>query len=375
MHEHKVGTVTGQSGDNLPIAICDNSCQATYVDNQNRGCRREEGGTDYALCKFAYKKNGVSCTSSTDPQTGTSVFDQPPTKAPSEIKPEYSKDDSCEKWVTGSDGTASRKCTSSEVYDNPGKLDCTTSAASISCAPGTPPPAYNEKEVKQDEVKTTNPDGSTKTETTKETTTKNCHGTKPCKSDSNTTKETSNTNADGTPGDKSTECKGGKCTTDPTKETDPSADPDKEEEEGEESSVTGGATCDAAPVCKGDAIQCAILRQQHTQRCSDEEFRDMSADKVNDLKQGLEGEFSGDEYKPITATAENTYSLEGMIDTSSRFSSSCPALPTVSYSWVDGSTQRFDPNVSGLCDYLRWMGYLIVAFGMRRAAEIIARGL
>lgn len=64
-----------------------------------------------------------------------------------------------------------------------------------------------------------------------------------------------------------------------------------------------------------------------------------------------------------------------MIDTSSRFSSSCPLLPTVSYSWVDGSSQNFDPNFPALCEYLRWFGYLLVAFAMRYAAEIIAGGL
>jgi len=36
-----------------------------------------------------------------------------------------------------------------------------------------------------------------------------------------------------------------------------------------ESTASGGSTCNAAPVCDGDAIQCAILNQQYLDRCND----------------------------------------------------------------------------------------------------------
>ena len=42
------------------------------------------------------------------------------------------------------------------------------------------------------------------------------------------------------------------------------------EECGEEGSVTGGALCDAPPVCDGDALQCAMIAQQWRTRCPDE---------------------------------------------------------------------------------------------------------
>ena len=38
-----------------------------------------------------------------------------------------------------------------------------------------------------------------------------------------------------------------------------------------ESSASGGGSCESAPVCQGDAVQCAILQQQWLTRCSSED--------------------------------------------------------------------------------------------------------
>ncbi len=90
----------------------------------------------------------------------------------------------------------------------------------------------------------------------------------------------------------------------------------------------------------------------------------------------LAGEFSGPEYEPIKATGENTHDLSKLLDTSGRFSKACPVIPDVSFPWF-GSTQTVSLSSvsSDLCTYLQWFGYLLVAFAMRAAAEIIARGL
>lgn len=367
-HWHNFGTLGAQANE-APITVCEDSCQYSNTF-ETPECSRNF--PDKAFCSLTYLGNGVECTEGD--ASNPSNFDQPPTKPPVDPKPERSHEQKCEDWVTGADGVARRKCTSKDEYKDPGELKCENTNGYLKCSPGPKPPAYTETKTETETEKKDNPDGSSKTDTTTKKDVTNCHGAKPCKTDSTEKKETENKNPDGSPGDKTTTCKGDKCNAE--EDPKPGVDPDAEEE-GEEknSSVSGGATCDSPPVCEGDAIQCAILRQEFTQRCADEKFREVTPENTNALKNDLEAAFSGDQFKPITATTENTYSLEGMLDTSSRFSSSCPVIPSVSYKWVDGSSQSFDPNFPGLCEYLRWMGFLLVAFAMRAAAEIIAGGL
>ncbi|WBI15063.1 hypothetical protein PALA20_04786 [Pseudomonas aeruginosa] len=154
---------------------------------------------------------------------------------------------------------------------------------------------------------------------------------------------------------------------------DPAKDPNKC---GSGSSISGDGDCKVAIQCNGDAIQCAIVRQEKLARCADEEFRTVDEKKIQDLKNTLAGEFSGPEYEPIKATGENTHDLSKLLDTSGRFSKACPVIPDVSFPWF-GSTQTVSLSSvsSDLCTYLQWFGYLLVAFAMRAAAEIIARGL
>lgn len=153
---------------------------------------------------------------------------------------------------------------------------------------------------------------------------------------------------------------------------DPKTDPNKCGE-----SSVGGEDCEAKESCSGDAIQCAIFRQQKAQRCADEEFRKVDQKAISDLRSTLDSEFSGQQYQPLEATSANTFDLSGMIDTSSRFSKSCPAVADFSIPWLDGRTRTVSLSdvVSDLCTLLTFMGYFVVAFAMRRAAEIIALGM
>lgn len=368
-HYHNFGTL-GANANEAPITVCEGSCQYSNTF-ETPNCNREF--PDKAFCSLTYLGNGVECTEGD--ASNPSNFDQPPTKPPETREPTREHEQKCDNWVTGEDGVARRTCTSKDEYKSPGELKCENTNGYLKCAPGTPPPAYTKTETTAETAKTDNPDGSSKTETTTKKDVTNCHGAKPCNTSSTEKKEIENKNADGTPGEKTTTCTGDKCTVD--KDPEPGTDPDKEKEEEEEekSSVSGGDSCNAPPTCKGDAIQCAILRQEYTQRCADEEFREVTTEKTQALKSDLDAAFSGEKYQPIKATAENTFALDGMIDTSSRFSSSCPVLPTIPYKWVDGSSQNFNPNVEGLCSFLTWMGFLMVAFAMRGAAEIIAGGL
>ncbi|KAA8697787.1 hypothetical protein [Pseudomonas caricapapayae] len=133
--------------------------------------------------------------------------------------------------------------------------------------------------------------------------------------------------------------------------------------------------CQTVVSCTGDVIQCAVLRQEQQSRCADKEYRDLTEKKIADLKSELQSEFAGEDYKPIKPDSDSTFDLSSMIDTSSRFGASCPVLRTVSVPFMLGRSVSFDPNVPGLCTFLTFMGYLMVAFAMRKAAEIIATGV
>lgn len=300
-HYHNFG-VLGAQANEAPITVCEDSCQYSNTYEKPE-CNRNF--PDKAFCSLTYLGNGVECTEGDS--SNPSNFDQPPTKPPETSEPTREHEQKCDNWVTGEDGVARRNCTSKDEYKDPGELKCENTNGHLNCISGTPPPAYTKTETTAESSKTDNTDGSSKTETTTNKDVTNCHGAKPCNTTSTVKTETENTNPDGTPGDKTTTCKGDKCTTD--EDPEPGTDPDAEEEaEEDKSSVSGGTTCDSPPVCQGDAIQCAILRQEFTQRCADEKFREVTPENTNALKSDLDAAFSGEQFQPITATAENTFS-------------------------------------------------------------------
>jgi len=235
-------------------------------------------------------------------------------------------------------------------------------------------------ETKKEEKKetTTEPDGAKKESNTTTTETTVCKGGT-CTTTKTTTNNSTKTNADGSSGGGSSSCKGDKCS-EGGKEGGTGgggggSGSNEGEEEKPESSV-GGEACKAEVVCTGDAIQCAILRQTKKAQCDQEEFQSLAPEKVTAAKQELETEFAGSEYQPLKADGAGTYDLSSMIDTSSTVSSSCPTLPAISVT-VNGTSQNVDIGqyMPDLCKYIVWFSYLMVAFAMRSAAEIVARGL
>jgi hypothetical protein len=227
------------------------------------------------------------------------------------------------------------------------------------------------------------PDGGTKTTQTDTKTQTKCVGNKSGCTTSTTTKTTVTTkDFNGTTTGTNTSCQGASCTSN----TNPDADGDGfgdcvgddcgdgQEDSGSE---VGGEGCDVSLTCSGDAIQCAILRKQKEQTCADEDFREVTPDKVSQLKGTLDAEFSGDSYQPLVADSSNTFDFANTIDTSSRFSKSCPVVPDISVPWFEGQTLtiEFSDMISQFCDFLIWFGYLLVAFAMRAAAQIIANGM
>ena len=142
----------------------------------------------------------------------------------------------------------------------------------------------------------------------------------------------------------------------------------------DDGSVSGGRDCGQSLSCSGDALACELIRQAKAARCADEDFRDLDFDK---LQTDLTDQFADDEYQPITADASDILDVSNMIDTSGgHFSRSCPVVPDITFPWFGRAVAiPISTVISPLCQYLVWFGYLVVAFAMRRGAEIIAQGM
>lgn len=378
-HEVDKGKIGAGGSSEPPGSVCQNSCQYVFTYNVKNCYRYVEAvdgkNMDNAYCSYEYSGNGMSCTSNAPPVG--SVFDQPATKPPSSPQQEYFKDNDCENWVTNADGTRTRSCLSQEFFKNPGNMSCTTTGGTLSCTAGSPSPYLKDQKTETTIAETSNPDGSKSTSTGSTTTTTTCKGASPCTTTTKNEGKDTTTNPDGTEGDTTETCEGDGCNPEEEdkeeeEECDPLTDPNK----CGQSSVSGEA-CDASIDCSGDAIQCAILRQQKLQQCADKEFREVTPEKVTELKNTLNSEFSGDSYQPLVADSSNTFDFANTIDTSSRFSKSCPVVPDISTPWFEGQTLtiEFSDMISQFCDFLIWFGYLLVAFAMRAAAQIIANGM
>lgn len=124
-----------------------------------------------------------------------------------------------------------------------------------------------------------------------------------------------------------------------------------------------GGSCMAGFACDGDAIQCAIAREQYTRNCK--LFDDKSPE--SDLyyaNKGKEGNQTGD------LPGNETISLQGRIDTSDALGGgSCFGDLGVTV-WGTSVTLP----LSSLCQYLAMLGNILVAVSMLMAARIVTRG-
>lgn len=360
-HQHRIGDL-GASGAHSepPTSICNGSCQYSF-DFHTNNCYRYADGTNLnsAFCSYRYKASGTSCTESSDPQTGESVFDQPPTTPPIAQTPTRDSDSSCGAWTTQADGTASRDCTSSDTYKDPGRMECGSTGGVAACTSGYPPPAYTDEQTDQHTETTDNADGSSTTETTTTTTTTGCYGTKPCTTSETTTTETSGTNPDGSPGDSQTNCTGDNCAGG-SDDDDPSTDP--EEEEVERTATVGD--CEAPVSCDGDAIDCALLQQQKDLKCEVERQGDYDKHKTD-----IEGMFQGEEFELKTDEVQTP----SFVNQGTRFlpSSGCPQDETLSLSSNGGHT--YSLSYEPLCRVATDFSWLIVSFASLFAAIYVGR--
>lgn len=367
-HRHKLGEILlGTIATSPPPpSVCQASCRYSDPEMDGKAYRFVSGDPSGAWANFSYFGDGVTC------ENGETESDPP-----SDKKPVSDKENKCTNKVCltvdehGNCQQYTYSCTATEKYTDPGSMDCDYGSVNgeAVCVPNSPVPKMTEKDVKTDVKETINPDGSKNTETTTTTTTTNCTGVGACSTSTTTNVSNNKTNADGSDGGSSSSCTGSDC-----KDGDGKSQNDqKKEEEESQSKVTGGDKCDSPPACTGDAVQCAILRQTYTQRCADEKFQEVDGEK---LGQEVEAGFEGSEFKPFGEGERGSFDLTNMIDTSSTVSGSCPVIPPITFT-IHGKTQtvQFGTVMAEICKYASWFSFLMVAFAMRRAAEIVAGGM
>lgn len=131
--------------------------------------------------------------------------------------------------------------------------------------------------------------------------------------------------------------------------------------DGEESGF--GGTCMAGFACDGDAIQCAIAKEQYARNCK--LFDDTSAESdLYNANKGKTGNQTGD------LPGNETISLTGRIDTSDPLGGGgCFGDLSVT---VWGTSVSLP--LSNLCQYLAMLGNILVAVSMLMAARIVTRG-
>lgn len=352
-HRHNYGPINGAVVD-PPSVVCDNSCQ--YSNTWDHQCYRNfSEDKDAGYCNFKYKGNGVSCTTG-NPQPG-SVFDQPPTKPPIPFDPTYTETNNCDSWTTNADGSRTRNCTANAEYKDPGRLDCQNGSGTLVCAPGSPSPKYSGQDTDIQTDETPRPDGSKNTTTTTTTTTTTCKGADPCVTTTKTETQGAETNPDGTPGDETSDCVGTGCN---PGDANQDGKPDDEEEEEEERLAAIGA-CDMPATCSGDAIDCAVLQEEKTQRCLAEDNSDYLKHKDE-----VEGQLGADKYQ----LDSETVNVPSLLDGSTRFlPSSCPQPTTVSLN--SGQSLSFD--YSPFCSFASGLAPVVVALALLFGAIYVGR--
>lgn len=285
-----------------------------------------------------------------------------------------SKSDPCAAVPAGTGFT----CSATKSDSNPGTTKCGTVNDAWIC---TENPKSTSSDSKSDISQTVqqNADGSTTTKTTTVTTVTGCTGVGNCTTGTTTTVVTGGTNSNGTNKPDSSSCSGPGCNGGSGSGSGPGSPgtgggSDKPTQDPPVETVSGDMACTAVVACEGDVIQCAILRQEQQSRCADEKFRDMSQPRIDEMKTALDTEFSGADYQPLKPKDENTFDISKMIDTTGFLGRTCPRLPILSASY-GRFPMSVDLNQPWLCTFLTLMGYLNVAFALRRAAMIIGEGV
>ncbi len=360
-HRHRAGEFTGAGviagRVDPPGSVCRSECQYAFSGSApSRAYRFENGDPIGVFLAFKYRGNGVSCTGN------ESEFAQP-----SDGTPVVEKQSECTTKITDAEGRQRYDCQATELNIDPGNMECSlgTVGGELQCIPKPPSPKLTDKKIDQEITEKTNPDGSKDTTTTTTTTTTQCTGVKSCSTSTTTNVSNNHTKADGTPGGESNTCTGPGC-----KDADGKTQEEREEEEEKsESKVTGGQTCEAAPACEGDAVQCAILKQQYEARCDFEESEDFEASKA-DIKGLFEGQ--GDKFKLDEGRGD--IDVPSFINQGTRFlPATCPAAESFSLTTAGGRT--FSLSYEPLCRAASDLSGLFVAVATILAALYVGRSV
>ncbi len=124
-----------------------------------------------------------------------------------------------------------------------------------------------------------------------------------------------------------------------------------------------GGTCKTNFKCDGDAVQCAMAREQHIRNCQIFEAQ-TDESKLYDANKGREGDQTKD------LPGNDVFNLSGRIDTSDSLGGGrCMSDLNVT---VAGSAQTIP--MSGICPYLGIFGNILVAVSMLLAMRIVFKG-
>lgn len=128
-----------------------------------------------------------------------------------------------------------------------------------------------------------------------------------------------------------------------------------------ESESSFGGTCSSSFTCRGDAVQCAMAREQHRRNC--QLIEDKSAPTARLGETAANGE-ARPEGHPGNSPSDVNVSF-GSIDQTNPYTASCLADFSIS---LGGRSVTIPLSQS--CDVLRFMGYIAVAFSLIAAARI-----
>lgn len=211
----------------------------------------------------------------------------------------------------------------------------------------------------------------------------------PPKSSSGVTEMETKDNGDGTKTDTKTEvkCEGGKCEVTKTSTTtnttnnstvssssvtttvdkkaycqaNKTAGVCKDENGDSEGNGKFGGSCGAGFTCEGDAVQCAIAKEQHKRMC--EIFDDKAPEKgIYDAEKGKEGIQRGEGEQ-----GSGVFDLAGRISTDTLIGSgSC--LSDITFQFMGKPVTL---GISELCPFFEMLGYILVAVGMIMAVRIV----
>lgn len=299
------------------------------------------------------------------------------------------KDDAGQWWTEGSgkyvgsvcdpnvinklnEGTPDEKEVTPPGTKDPGK--CNGQSGTVNgvavCLP------YGEAEGDKRTDTTVNPDG---TRTKTETVTK-CDGSR-CTTTTTTTKTDQNGNVSGGGSSTSTVPQGDYCARNPASSVCKALDPSKPPGSGaggtggtgsgdggggddDTDKSSFGGSCAGGWTCEGDAIQCAVAREQHKRACELFEDRDNDAyrlyDKERDKEGSVLGSLKGNKDIDVSQYVNDRDDFIG--------SGSCPADKVIQFSYGEVSIPY-----SRLCPYLEMLGTVLIICAGIAGARIITR--